>query len=125
MTGDASVDDYDGLILPGGVANPDKLRQDENVISFVQAFFQTGKSVGVICRRPWTLAEADLVRCRTLTSFPSLPTDTRNAGGTVLDEEVVVDQGLVSSRDPDDVPRFCAKMVEGKHEVSTQGGTAA
>ena len=127
--GDASVDDYDGLILPGGVANPDNLRQDENVISFLQAFFETGKPVGVICHAPWTLVEADLVRGRTLTSFPSIRTDIRNAGGNVVDEEVVVDQGLVSSRNPDDLPAFCAKIVEefaeGKHKVSTEGATAA
>jgi protease I len=126
---DASVDDYDGLILPGGVANPDNLRQDDDVIAFLQAFFKTGKPVGVICHGPWTLVEADLVRGRTLTSYPSIRTDIRNAGGNVVDEEVVVDQGLVSSRNPDDLPAFCAKIVEefaeGKPEVSTAGATAA
>lgn len=110
--GDASVDDYDGLILPGGVANPDNLRQDKRVIAFLQAFFATGKPVGVICHGPWTLVEADLVRGRTLTSYPSIRTDIRNAGGNVVDEEVVVDQGLVSSRNPDDLPAFCAKILE-------------
>jgi protease I len=108
---DASIDDYDGLILPGGVANPDNLRQNYNVISFLQAFFATGKPVGVICHGPWTLVEADLVRGRTLTSYPSIRTDIRNAGGNVVDQEVVVDQGLVSSRDPDDLPAFCATIV--------------
>jgi protease I len=109
---DASVADYDGLILPGGVANPDNLRQDDNVISFLQAFFAAGKPVGVICHGPWTLVEADLVRGRTLTSYPSIRTDIRNAGGNVVDQEVVVDQGLVSSRNPDDLPAFCATIVE-------------
>jgi protease I len=109
---DASVEDYDGLILPGGVGNPDKLRQEDAVISFMKDWFEAGKPVGVICHGPWTLVEADLVRGRTLTSYPSIRTDIRNAGGNVVDEEVVVDQGLVSSRNPDDLPGFCAKIVE-------------
>ena len=126
---DVSADDYDGLILPGGVANPDNLRQDDDVIAFLQAFFKSGKPVGVICHGPWTLVEADLVRGRTLTSYPSIRTDIRNAGGNVVDEEVVVDQGLVSSRNPDDLPAFCAKIVEefaeGAHDVAPEGATAA
>jgi protease I len=126
---DASVEDYDGLILPGGVANPDNLRQDDDVIAFLQAFFKSGKPVGVICHGAWTLVEADLVRGRTLTSYPSIRTDIRNAGGNVVDEEVVVDQGLVSSRNPDDLPAFCAKIVEefaeGAHDVAPEGATAA
>jgi protease I len=125
---DANVADYDGLILPGGVANPDALRVDKDVIAFLQAFFETGNPVGVICHGPWTLVEADLVKGRTLTSFPSVRTDIVNAGGTWVDEEVVCDQALVSSRNPDDLPAFNAKLVEeleeGRHRVAKAGATA-
>jgi deglycase len=125
----AQADEYDGLVLPGGVANPDQLRQDERAIRFVQEIFAAGKPVGVICHGPWTLVEAGLVRGRTLTSWPSLQTDIRNAGGEWVDREVVTDQGLVSSRGPDDLPGFCAKLVEelaeGTHTVAPAGATAA
>jgi deglycase len=117
---DASSDDYDGLVLPGGVANPDFLRTDEDAVRFVRSFFEAGKPVAAICHAPWTLVEADVVRGRTLTSWPSLRTDIRNAGGEWVDEEVHVDQGLVTSRKPDDLPAFCDKLVEeiceGRHE---------
>jgi protease I len=117
---DASADDYDGLVLPGGVANPDFLRTDEGAVGFVHAFFEAGKPVAAICHGPWTLVEADVVRDRTLTSYPSLKTDIRNAGGEWVDEEVHVDGGLVTSRNPDDLPAFCSKLVEevaeGAHE---------
>ena len=117
---EASADDYDGLVLPGGVANPDFLRADESAVAFVRGFVEQAKPIGAICHGPWTLVEADVVNGRTLTSFHSIKTDIRNAGGNWVDEEVHVDQGLVTSRNPDDLPAFCDKSVEefceGRHE---------
>jgi protease I len=112
VVSEADPSDYDGLVLPGGVANPDQLRMDERAVAFVRGFFEAGKPVGAICHAPWTLVEADVVRGRTLTSWPSLQTDIRNAGGEWVDEKVHVDAGLVTSRKPDDLDAFNAKIVE-------------
>jgi protease I len=115
---------YDALILPGGVANPDFLRANPRAVAFVRAFVDAGKPIGAICHGPWTLVEADVVRGRTLTSWPSLRTDIRNAGGSWVDEPVHVDHGLVTSRKPDDLPQFNAKLVEefaeGRHTVGAR-----
>jgi len=109
---EADQADYDGLVLPGGVANPDNLRTDENAVAFARSFFEEGKPVGAICHAPWTLVEAGVVDGRTLTSWPSLQTDIRNAGGEWVDEEVHVDAGFVTSRKPDDLDAFNEKIVE-------------
>ncbi len=118
--GEAEADDYDGLVLPGGVANPDQLRTDTDAVQFVRGFFEAGKPVGVICHGAVDADRGRRRRGRTLTSWPSLQTDLRNAGAEWVDEEVDVDQGLVSSRKPDDLPAFNAKIVEefaeGVHE---------
>jgi protease I len=113
------ADDYDALMIPGGVGNPDTMRGDERMVSFTRAFFDQGKPVAVICHGPWMLVEADVVREREVTSWPTLKTDIMNAGGSWVDEQVVVDNGLVTSRKPDDIPAFNEKMIEefaeGKH----------
>jgi protease I len=116
----ANPDDYDALLLPGGVMNPDKLRRNEQAQRFVRTFFEAGKSVAAICHGPWTLIDAGVVNGRKLTSYPSLQMDLRNAGATWVDQEVVVDKGLVTSRKPADIPAFNRKMIEefaeGRHE---------
>jgi protease I len=109
---EASEDDYDALVLPGGVGNPDTLRMHDEAVRFAREFVESGKPVGVICHGPWTLVEADVVRGRTLTSWPSVHTDIVNAGGNWVDEKVVVDGNLTSSRKPDDLPAFCQTIVE-------------
>jgi len=109
---EVDASDYDGLMVPGGIGNPDQLRGDENAVAFVRAFFEQGKPVAAICHAPWVLVEAGVVRGRTLTSWPTLQTDIRNAGGNWVDQDVVVDSGLVTSRNPDDIPAFNPKMIE-------------
>jgi protease I len=126
---EARADDYDALVVPGGVGNPDTMRMDENAVELVRQFFEQGKPVGVICHGPWMLVESGVVRGRTVTSWPSLRTDIRNAGGNWVDEQVVVDDGLVTSRKPADLPAFNAKIVEefaeGKHERQAEKTAAA
>ncbi|EMI21212.1 intracellular protease, PfpI family protein [Rhodopirellula maiorica SM1] len=118
-----SAEDFDGLVLPGGVANPDTLRMCEDSVSFVRDFFKQHKPVAAICHGPWTLIEADVVRGRRVTSWPSLKTDLKNAGADWVDEQCVCDEGLVTSRNPDDLPAFCDKAIEefaeGKHAEQT------
>jgi deglycase len=109
--GDVSVDDFDALVLPGGVANPDALRTDETAVGFVKAFIDSGKPVAAICHAPWTLIEADVVRGKTVTSWPSLQTDLRNAGANWVDETVATDGNLITSRNPDDIPAFSKALL--------------
>ena len=120
----ANPDDYDALLLPGGAKNPDTLRQDERAVRFVRAIHDAGKPIAAICHAPWMLVEADVVRGRRVTSYPSLKTDIRNAGGEWVDEEVVVDRGIVTSRTPEDIPAFNAMMLEEFAEGIHEGRVA-
>ncbi len=122
---EVSPDDYDALLIPGGVGNPDQLRGDENAVSFVREFAASKKPMAVICHGPWVLIDAGVARGRTLTSWPTVGTDLRNAGANWVDEEVVVDDGIVTSRKPDDIPAFNEKMIEqfAAERVATRGGT--
>jgi len=126
---EADASEYDALMIPGGVGNPDQLRGDENAVAFVRDFFEAGKPVAAICHAPWVLVEAGVVRGRTLTSWPTLQTDIRNAGGNWVDQKVVVDRGLVTSRKPDDIPAFNEKMIEefaeGVHAEQREAAKAA
>ena len=126
---EVSADEYDGLLIPGGVANGDFLRASDDAVAFTAAFAKAHKPIAAICHAPWVLVEAGIVEGRTITSFPSLATDVRNAGGTWVDEEVHVDNGLVTSRKPDDIPAFSAKAIEefaeGKHADAPQPASAA
>jgi protease I len=126
---DADASDFDALLLPGGVANPDFLRMDEDAVKFVGSFVEQKKPIAAICHGPWTLVEADVLKGRTVTSWPSLKTDIKNAGGNWVDEEVHVDAGLVTSRKPDDIPAFNDKMIEefceGKHDEMASSATGA
>jgi protease I len=125
---EVDASDYDALMIPGGVGNPDQLRGDENIVQLVRDFFEQGKPVAAICHGPWVLVEADVLRGRKVTSWPTLQTDIRNAGGSWVDEEVVVDSGLVTSRKPDDIPAFNETMIEefceGKHSQQREKTTA-
>jgi protease I len=118
---EASVDDFDALVLPGGTVNPDKLRLDKSAVAFVRDFVNSGKPVAAICHGPWTLVEAGVVAGRTMTSYPSIRTDLRNAGATVVDEEVAVDGNVITSRSPDDLPAFCAELIHQLEQAPVRG----
>jgi protease I len=125
LVGDASVEDYDALLLPGGTVNPDKLRLDKAAVAFVRDFVDSGKPVAAICHGPWTLVEAGVVAGRTLTSYASIRTDLRNAGATVVDQEVATDGNLLTSRSPKDLPAFCEAIVETLARSSQAASTAS
>jgi protease I len=118
---EASVDDFDALVLPGGTVNPDKLRLDKSAVAFVRDFVNSGKPVAAICHGPWTLVEAGVVAGRSVTSYPSIRTDLRNAGANVVDEEVVVDGNVITSRSPDDLPAFCAALIQQLEQAPVRG----
>jgi protease I len=118
---EASVDDFDALVLPGGTVNPDKLRVDKSAVGFVRDFVNSGKPVAAICHGPWTLVEAGVVGGRTVTSYPSIRTDLRNAGANVVDQEVVVDGNVITSRSPDDLPAFCAALIHQLEQAPVRG----
>ena len=118
---EASVDEFDALVLPGGTVNPDKLRLDDAAVAFVRDFVNSGKPVAAVCHGPWTLVEAGVVAGRTMTSYPSIRTDLKNAGAEVVDEEVAVDGNLITSRSPDDLPAFCAKLIEQLEQAPVRG----
>lgn len=118
---EASVDDFDALVLPGGTVNPDKLRLDKSAVAFVRAFVNSGKPVAAICHGPWTLVEAGVIAGRTVTSYPSIRTDLKNAGAEVVDEEVVVDGNLITSRSPEDLPAFCATLIDQLEQAPVRG----
>lgn len=122
---DARVGDFDALVLPGGVANPDALRQDQQAVALVKEFVASGKPVAAICHAPWMLVEADVVSGRRITSWPSLKTDVRNAGGDWVDETVVQDGNITTSRKPDDLPKFCSALLESLQHGAASSPTAA
>ena len=125
LVANASVEDYDALLLPGGTVNPDKLRLDKAAVAFVRDFVDSGKPVAAICHGPWTLVEAGVVSGRTLTSYASIRTDLRNAGADVVDREVATDGNLITSRSPDDLPAFCAVVVETLARSGQAAGSVA